>query len=356
MVKLVKQILGDPKKYQGLSIDPNTPWGAPPQLPAGGTGTAEASPVQQAGKGIQDWMGQVKPMQQPGEDFPDSPEVAPDSITGVEARSPEDDAAYWDSIVADEEKGLKTPPFVSSPGYEEARRRRRYGNARGAYETAVATPAEKQPLWKQALFMGLQAVRQIATEKPEEYQLLGNAQKNYKVQQAAGRYLPLEHQRQQDQKYKMGEANLDIARQKPAIAQQAVDAKTQNAVTAQRRAEIAERTQTWKESDKAKYWEWEGIKQEAKQKNDDRTYEMAVRKQAEIERHNQVGEQQAATNEQGRNDRQSSGQTFTAGQNALKRQMQSAIKQYDTAVKNHDQAKAEAARERLIKLKAELGQ
>jgi hypothetical protein len=319
MVKLVKQILGDqydPKRrQQGMVYDESV----------------HASPQPTTQTPIAN-LPSIQPMGQPA-DPNTRPRVAPnqpinEDLGGVEA--------------VDAPSGL----MGDDP----------YRKAKTDYENAVATPAEKQPLWKQALFMGLQALRQIGTGQTEDYQLLGNAQKNYKVQQAAGRYLPLEHQRQQDQKYKMGEANLDIARQKPAIAQQAVDAKTQNAVTAQRRAEIAERTQTWKESDKAKYWEWEGIKQEAKQKNDDRTYEMAVRKQAEIERHNQVGEQQAATNEQGRNDRQSSGQTFTAGQNALKRQMQSAIKQYDTAVKNHDQAKAEAARERLIKLKAELGQ
>lgn len=210
-----------------------------------------------------------------------------------------------------------------------------YESAKKDYETAVAAKAEKQPLWKQVLFMGLQAVQQIATERPQPYQLLGNAKKNYAVQQAAGRYIPLEQRRQDDQKYRKGQADIAVAEQRPAIAQQTADARTVGAITSARRAEIAAQTQNWREGDRVKYWEWEGVKQKAREERDDRTYEIAIRRQDEIERRNKATEEDADLNRQSREKiagSQEAGRNSRAG--AVTERAKAKLSQMDTKAKS----------------------
>jgi hypothetical protein len=199
---------------------------------------------------------------------------------------------------------MNPPPEPPSP----------YDAAKKDYESAVAAPAEKQPLWKQVLFVALQGVKQAATgDFSQPIQFLGNAKRDYKIQQAGARYGPLEQQRQNQQKYEVGQANLEVARQKPAIAQQRADATTIGAITSARRAEIAAQTQKWKETDRVKYWEWEGIKHQAKVDRDDKTYELAIRKQDEIERRNKVAEEDTDLN---RTSREKIAGTQEAGRNA----------------------------------------
>lgn len=48
------------------------------------------------------------------------------------------------------------------------------------------------------------------------------------------------------------------------------------------------KTADWKAEDRDKYWEWEKIKETAKKEGKQKDYELAVRKQDEIERNNQV--------------------------------------------------------------------
>lgn len=48
------------------------------------------------------------------------------------------------------------------------------------------------------------------------------------------------------------------------------------------------KTADWKAEDRDKYWEWEKIKETAKREGKQKDYELAVRKQDEIERNNQV--------------------------------------------------------------------
>lgn len=67
--------------------------------------------------------------------------------------------------------------------------------------------------------------------------------------------------------------------------------------------DIKTRALDWKKEDRERYYELEDVKLSAKARNDQKTWEAADRKQAEIERHNGVTEKQAATNEGGRNSR-----------------------------------------------------
>lgn len=68
--------------------------------------------------------------------------------------------------------------------------------------------------------------------------------------------------------------------------------------------EIRTRTADWKEEDRKKYWEWEAVKNEAKVRNDDRNYELAVRKQQELERANKAKENLTVNRETNLNRRQ----------------------------------------------------
>lgn len=81
----------------------------------------------------------------------------------------------------------KFDPYAKSPEYSESER---------AYEDAVSMPAQKQPLWKQVLFVGLQGLRQAATgDFSQPIELLGNAKKAENIRQAGQRYLPLRKKR-----------------------------------------------------------------------------------------------------------------------------------------------------------------
>jgi hypothetical protein len=84
---------------------------------------------------------------------------------------------------------MNPPPEPPSP----------YDAAKKDYESAVAAPAEKQPLWKQVLFVALQGVKQAATgDFSQPIQFLGNAKRDYKIQQAGARYGPLRKQKEAD--------------------------------------------------------------------------------------------------------------------------------------------------------------
>jgi hypothetical protein len=115
-----------------------------------------------------------------------------------------------------------------------------YDVAKSDYETAVATPAEKQPLWKQALFLGLQGLREIGSGQMQDYQLLGNAQKDYKVEQAAKKWVPLEQQRKRDEEGQQRQANIDYTRTRPLIQQQNADtARLRQEATAEYQSNMA---------------------------------------------------------------------------------------------------------------------
>lgn len=79
------------------------------------------------------------------------------------------------------------------PGYDPAKDA--YSNASEEYNAAAAAPIEKQPLWKQGLYMILQATKNIALGKDDPIQFLGNAKHDYAVGQAARKLGPLQQQK-----------------------------------------------------------------------------------------------------------------------------------------------------------------
>lgn len=178
--------------------------------------------------------------------------------------------------------------------------------------------------------------------------------RQWKIPQAQQR-VESEREREQfdtEQAYKDAQAKNALIR--PQIAQADLERKI---VNDERNYQHKVDTLNWRKEDREEYLRLEQVKQEAKTRNDDRTYELAVRKQTEIERNNVASEEGKTKRTEmivtGQKERQASQQDFTARQNALKMQMQAAVKQYEEASKNQRQAEAHAAKLKLQQLKAE---
>jgi hypothetical protein len=145
---------------------------------------------------------------------------------------PPDEVTTTSQMPSVEPQPRPLEPTLEAPTVPQVSYPSEFDNAEADLKQAVATPAEKQPLWKQALYMGLQAVRNIATgDTKSDYTLLGNDKKEYQVQQARKRFEPLDQRRRADQEYKYKNAQIDYAQQRPLIQQQ-------NADTALLRAEV----------------------------------------------------------------------------------------------------------------------
>ncbi len=65
-----------------------------------------------------------------------------------------------------------------------------------------------------------------------------------------------------------------------------------NAANKQREHDLKTKTQEWKQQDREEYWHWEERKQAARESKDTKNYDLAVRKQNEIERRAKVTEGQ----------------------------------------------------------------
>jgi hypothetical protein len=125
---------------------------------------------------------------------------------------------------------MNPPPEPPSP----------YDAAKKDYESAVAAPAEKQPLWKQVLFVALQGVKQAATgDFSQPIQFLGNAKRDYKIQQAGARYGPLRKQKEAE------------------MADQYRSAQTANIYADNQRQ--TDEVQRKKDKDKAQQTYWNGL-------------------------------------------------------------------------------------------------
>ena len=98
-----------------------------------------------------------------------------------------------------------------------------------------------------------------------------------------------------DQEYK--QAQLDYAKVRPQLEQQKIESVDQyrddQIEIRRQQQELREKTQTWKEADRSEYYRLEREKQDALKQNRADLYDLAVRRQIEIERHNKVGEGQA---------------------------------------------------------------
>jgi hypothetical protein len=117
-------------------------------------------------------------------------------------------------------------------------------------------------------------------EKREDRMELGRLVPQAKQQQDAEDF-------QRDQQYK--QTQIDLAPVKVDQVQQRID---NTAEDKQRSHELKTRTQNWRESDKVEYYRLEKEKLEALKANRSDLYELAVRRQTEIERSNKVKEGQ----------------------------------------------------------------
>lgn len=296
----------------------------------------------------------------------------------------DEETTDWDTWVREVDAGLRTPPFVSTPGYEAARRRqsgifaqrprvvpdqpvnadvprppmpRELDNG-GAFDVGVPyadvlaqapqapqTPPNLNDPRQRAKYLEskqynpgeyrkrdgsitnnpndpdvVETVREPGKDRDKKWSLgekigsffLGMFDGTGAIPAAMDRnYLERRQDRreladtygtiQRQQAVEKGDlANQeqvlqnDYLAMRPQIEQQKVDVAADRVGVAARRADIAERTQGWKEEDRKKYWEWEEIKLKAKQESDARTFALAERKQAKMEEDNKIKNDLAA--------------------------------------------------------------
>jgi hypothetical protein len=147
-----------------------------------------------------------------------------------------------------------------------------------------------------------------------------------------------------DQKYK--QTQIDLAPVKVEQNQQKID---NTAEDKQRTYDLRVRTQGWKEKDKLEYHQLEREKLEALKQNRTDVYELAVRRQVEIERSNKAKEE----------DRDLDREVKVEKEQGVNRRQQITIQAQKeaAAVRAAEQkgmaAEAQAARERLLKLQQE---
>lgn len=120
-----------------------------------------------------------------------------------------------------------------------------------------------------------------------------------------------------------------------------------DAEIAKRKVDLQEQTLDWKKEDRDRYFELEDIKQKAKDSNNERMYNLAVKRQLELERNNKA-------TEAGRNARAQMSQTGQDRRAQLNNAAKSELERFKAAQKSGDMAAQAAAREALAKLKAEL--
>jgi hypothetical protein len=217
---------------------------------------------------------------------------------------PPDEVTTTSQMPSVEPQPRPLEPTLEAPTVPQVSYPSEFDNAEADLKQAVATPAEKQPLWKQALYMGLQAVRNIATgDTKSDYTLLGNDKKEYQVQQARKRFEPLDQRRRADQEYKYKNAQIDYAQQRPLIQQQNADTALLRAeVDAEYKANMA--ALGWEKAEQIAGYREQiiALKERGASQNDARI-KILEKRIEETSRHNRAVEKQQSVNEAGRNSR-----------------------------------------------------
>jgi hypothetical protein len=140
---------------------------------------------------------------------------------------------------------------------------------------------------------------------------------------------------------------------RPDLEQQKIDNK---AADDQRDYEIKARTQGWKEADRVEYYRLEREKLDALKSNRSDLYQLAVRRQTELERHNKSTEGQAARNELGRNARASMSQQGMSARQQLSIAAQEKALQVRDAMKRGQMDVAQQHKKELAALKEQYDQ
>lgn len=144
-----------------------------------------------------------------------------------------------------------------------------------------------------------------------------------------------------DQKNRKAEADIRGAEMRPDIALAEVERKR---IQGDRNLELKERTQNWKEADRVEYYRLEREKQAALAAKDDRAYELAVRRQTEIERNNKARDPIALENVRAENQRKLQ---------AIKEKGMAARQAFNDAAKRGQMAEAAKHKADYERLKAE---
>jgi len=176
---------------------------------------------------------------------------------------------------------------------------------------AISAPIKKEKWWKDAGAKGagiasniINGAIAIRNNRPMPAQIpiegFGRMKHDKAVGKAAEVYQPLATLGQQTRKRALEEGQIADVMAKPGDR----DAERERKINKdQRDYAIKQGTLDWKKDDRDRYFELEDVKREAKEKNDSRTYELAVRKQSEIERANGVKEGFEKVKETGRTER-----------------------------------------------------
>lgn len=190
-----------------------------------GDGTIDVKPI--APDPFQGDSLNVGPSNQPQLYIPSQPITSPNPMPGQVRQAPVGN-------------GLSAPQVMQDPNefnfdrpYNELANDARYQGKVDELGKAVNTPAQKQKPWKQALWFALQGVRETLRPGTGNMNYLGQAQKNYKVDNLKQEVGTLGQIRQADQAFRAGDLNsmkaaqdLKIGAAQEARAQREFDSQT----------------------------------------------------------------------------------------------------------------------------------
>lgn len=207
------------------------------------------------------------------------------------------------------------------------------------YSQLAGQPAQKQSIWKQAAFLGLQALQHaVDPQNSTPFQLLGNAKKAKQLNDLRDSIAPLLQQQQIQQQMQAArdrsayqKAQTSVLVQKPDIDRAKIDAQRQrDQATAEYHNNLVTLGKEKADNIKAYRDDIIDLKQQGVDQNDTRI-QQAQQRIDELIRNNKAKNAQAATNEQGKNNRFNTGQQNKAALATAKMQFELAMKQYQTA-------------------------
>ena len=207
------------------------------------------------------------------------------------------------------------------------------------YSQLAASPAKKQNLWAQAAFVGLQALQHgLDPRNTAPIELLGNAKKARQLSDMREAIAPLIQQQQIQQQTQQAQDNstykkaqINALTQKPNIDRARIDAQRQrDQATAEYHNNLVTLGKQKADDIKAYRDDIIDLKQQGVDQNDTRI-QQAQQRIDELIRNNKAKNAQAATNEQGKNDRFSKAQQLKANLTAAKMRFEQAMQQFKTA-------------------------
>lgn len=245
---------------------------------------------------------------QPTNNYPDSPEVTPDP------RDPRQQA--WDN-----------------------------------YLGVLQSRPRKEKAWKEAVFLGLQALDKVFSDRPnpEPIRLLRDVQQDKRIAEAGRTLSAVEAKQKAEQDAAWRKAQTQNIYDDNLRQQEELQRKRQKD---ERDYEIKTKTLDWKKEDRDQYYELEDIKLKAREKRDEETFKRADAKQKELEEYHKalIGERKAD-----RTSREKIAGMSEAGRTRrtqLAIDAKKALTEFQEAQRSGRAADANALREKLAQIKA----